>query len=72
MEEQRLQQVDSGVSKTTPIKSSLTHIPSYPKKLVIYQRAASPYWWVRYYSNGKIHRKSTKETDKRKAIAAAR
>lgn len=72
MEAQRLRLVDSGVSRTTPIKSSLTHIPNYPKKLVIYQLAASPYWWVRYYSNGKIHRKTTKETDKRKAIAAAK
>jgi len=72
MESQRLKLVDSGVSRTTPIKSSLTHIANYPKKLVIYQLAASPYWWVRYYSNGKIHRKSTKETDKRKAIAAAK
>jgi len=72
MEEQRLQRVESGVSRTTPIKSTLTHIPNYPKKLVIYQLAASTFWWVRYYSNGKIFRKSTKETDKRKAIAAAK
>ena len=72
MEAQRLRVVDSGVSRTTPIKSTLTHIPNYPKKLVVYQLAASPYWWVRYYSNGKIHRRTTKETDKRKAIAAAK
>ena len=72
MEAQRLRVVDGGVARTTPIKSTLTHIPNYPKKLVIYQLAASPYWWVRYYSNGKIHRKTTKETDKRKAIAAAK
>lgn len=72
MGSQRLKLVDVGVSRTTPIKSSLTHIPNYPKKLVIYQLAASPYWWVRYYSNGKIHRKSTKETDKRRAITAAK
>lgn len=72
MEAPKLKLVEGSVSRTTPIKSSLTHIPNYPKKLVIYQLAASPYWWVRYYSNGKIHRKSTKETDKRKAIAAAK
>ena len=72
MEAQRQRVVDSGVSRTTPIKSTLTHIPNYPKKLVVYQLAASPYWWVRYYSNGKIHRRTTKETDKRKAIAAAK
>lgn len=72
MEAPKLKLVEGSVSRRTPIKSSLTHIPNYPKKLVIYQLAASPYWWVRCYSNGKIHRKSTKETDKRKAIAAAK
>ena len=64
--------VTNGVCRTTPIKSSLTHVPNYPKKLVIYQLEASPYWWVRYYRNGKILRKSTKETEKRKAIEAAK
>jgi hypothetical protein len=64
--------VKNGVCRTTPIKSSLTNVPNYPKKLVIYQLQASPYWWVRYYSNGKILRKSTKETEKRKAIEAAK
>ncbi len=68
----RLKLVDVGVGRTTPIKSSLTHVPNYPKKLVIYQLAASPYWWVRYYNDGKIHRKSTKTTDKRKALSAAK
>jgi hypothetical protein len=51
---------------------NLTQVPNYPKKLVIYQLAASPFWWVRYYADGKILRRSTKETDKRRALAFAK
>jgi len=58
--------------KTTPIKSSLTPVPNYPAKLVIYRLAASPFWWVRYYADGKILRRTTKETDKRRAIEFAK
>ena len=56
--------------RTTP--SNLTPVPNYPKKLVIYQLCASPFWWVRYYAAGKILRRSTKETEKRAAIAFAK
>jgi hypothetical protein len=51
---------------------NLTHVHNYPKKLVIYQLAASPYWWVRYYMDGHILRRSTKETSKRQAIEYAK
>jgi hypothetical protein len=58
--------------RTTPISDSLTSVPGYPEKLVIYQLAASPYWWVRYYIDKRVVRRSTKTTDKRKAIAFAK
>lgn len=58
--------------RTVPIAASLTSVPNYPKKLVIYQLEASPYWWVRYYADRKILRRSTKETNKKNAIAAAK
>ena len=58
--------------RSTPIAASLTHVPNYPKKLVIYQLEASPFWWVRYYTDGKILRRSTKATDKKRALAAAK
>lgn len=51
---------------------NLTQVPNYPKKLVIYQLAASPFWWARYYADGKILRRSTRETDKRRAIEFAK
>lgn len=58
--------------RSTPIAASLTSVPNYPKKLVIYQLEASPFWWVRYYTDGKILRRTTKATDKKHAIAAAK
>jgi hypothetical protein len=61
-----------GGSKHRTSAANLTHVPNYPKKLVIYQLAASPFWWVRYYADGKILRRSTKETDKRRALAFAK
>jgi hypothetical protein len=51
---------------------NLTHIAGYPTKLVIYQLAASPFWWARYYADGKILRRSTKETGKKEAIKFAK
>lgn len=58
--------------RSVPIADTLTHIPNYPKKLVIFRLSASPFWWVRYYADGKILKRSTKVTDKRSAIAAAK
>jgi hypothetical protein len=51
---------------------NLTHVANYPKKLVIYQLAASPFWWTRYYADGRILRRSTKETSKQRAIEYAK
>ena len=59
--------------RTTPLKETLTQLGNgYPNKLVIFQIAASPYWWCRYYSQGKILKKSTKTTDKREAKEIAK
>ena len=58
--------------RTNPLPNTLESIKGYPNKLVIYKLQASPYWWVRYYVDKKILRKSTKEVEKRKAIAFAK
>jgi hypothetical protein len=62
----------SAKHRSVPIAESLTQIPGYPKKLVIFQLPASPFWWARYYSDGKILKRSTKTTEKKRAIAAAK
>jgi hypothetical protein len=50
----------------------MTTVTGYPSKLVIYQLRASRFWWVRYYSHGKIARKSTKAEQKAPALAFAK
>ena len=48
------------------------YIAGYPTELFIYTLAASKYWWVRCYNAGKVFRKTTKQTNKLKAIAFAK
>lgn len=50
----------------------LTAVPGYPKKLILHRLAASPFWWVRYYVDGKTRRRSTQTSDLRLAQAFAR
>jgi integrase len=47
-------------NRLTPIAATITSIHGYPSKLVIYKSAASRYYWVRLYYNGKYKIKSTK------------
>ncbi len=58
--------------RTHPIPGTLSPVPGYPKKLTLYRIDASPYFWVRYYADGKIFRRSTKTDIKRDAISAAK
>lgn len=58
--------------RTNPIAESISRIPGYPSKLIVYRLAASQYWWVRYYANGKIFRRTTKEIDKKAAYEFAK
>ena len=59
--------------RTVPLRETMTPIGAgYPNKLVIFKIAASPFWWVRYYTQGKILKKSTKTEDKRFAVSFAK
>jgi len=59
--------------RSVPIKESITKIAKgYPDKLVIFKISASPFWWVRYYTQGRILKKSTKTDDKKKATEFAK
>lgn len=58
--------------KTTPLADTLTHVPGYPKKLTLYKLAGSCYWWVRYYVDGKVVRRTTKTEKKGEAIKFAK
>jgi hypothetical protein len=58
--------------RTTPLAESITPVPGYPRKLTIYKLEASSYWWVRYYTEGKVVRRSTKAEDKNQAYKFAK
>ena len=59
--------------RSVPLKETITQIGhGYPDKLVIFQLPASQFWWVRYFTQGKIYKKSTKTTGQREAIAFAK
>jgi pilus assembly protein CpaF len=58
--------------RSVPIPGSMTRIPGYPSKLVVYRIAASQYWQVRCWVEGKTRKRSTKTTVLATATAAAR
>jgi len=58
--------------RSVPIKETITRIPGYPRKLVIFKIPASSYWWVRYYAEQHIFKRTTKTEIKRDALEAAK
>lgn len=58
--------------RTVPIPNTITQVPGYPQKLVVFKIAASRYWQMRCWINGKTHRRSTKTTSLRNALSVAR
>jgi hypothetical protein len=59
-------------SRTVPIPNSITPVPGYPDKLVVFKIAASKYWQMRCWLNGVTHRKSAKTQSLRVAQSVAR
>jgi len=72
MANKRENKTAASIHRTVPITSTLTSVPNYPKKLTIYQLAASSFWWVRYYADSKIVRRSTKTDNKAEALKFAK
>jgi integrase len=58
--------------RTTPLPGTITYVPNYPQKLTLYKIEASSYWWVRYYSEGKVLRRTTKTDNLTKAYKFAK
>ena len=58
--------------RSVPLQNSITKIgKGYPDKLVIFKISASPFWWVRYYTQKRIIKKSTKTDNQKDAIKFA-
>jgi site-specific recombinase XerD len=45
--------------RTTAIKTSFVRMNNMPKSLVLFKVTASKYYWVRFYYEGKMYRKTT-------------
>ena len=58
--------------RSVPLQETITRIPGYPRKLVIFKIPASSYWWVRYYAESRILKRTTKTEVKRDAMEAAK
>ena len=67
-----LEPSQSNHRSVVPIPSSIHHVPGYPKKLIIFHVAASPFWWTRCWFEGKHHKRSTRTQAKRVAIRFAK
>jgi len=47
--------------RTVPLRASISKVgKGYPDKLVIFRLPASSYWWVQYWTQNKMVKKSTK------------
>ena len=58
--------------RSVPLQNSITKIgKGYPDKLVIFKISASPFWWVRYYTQKRIIKKSSKTDNQKDAIKFA-
>ncbi len=58
--------------RTVPIPETITPVPGYPLKLVVFKIAASRFWQVRCWMGGKTHRRSTQSQSLRVALSFAR
>lgn len=66
-------QTTNTANRTVPIAETMSSIGrGYPNKLVIFKIPASSFWWVRYYTQKKILKKSTKTENKKDAIEFAK
>ena len=59
-------------SRTVPIPESITPVPGYPRKLVVFKIAASKYWQVRCWIGGRTHKRSTQSMSLKVAQSFAR
>ncbi len=58
--------------RSVPIKETMSEVIGFPKKLVIFKIAASPFWQCRYFTQNRILKRSTKTDNKNEAIKFAK
>lgn len=58
--------------RTVPLPETMHPVPGYPAKLVVFKMAASRFWQMRCWMNGRSHRRSARTESLRLALNAAR
>ena len=58
--------------RSVPIRDSITRVPGYPNKLVVYRIAASRYWQARCWIDGRLRKRSTKSADLKPSLDMAK
>ena len=59
-------------NRTVPVLETITAVPGYPNKLVVFKMSSSKYWQVRCWHRGRTYRRSTQSTSLRQAQRFAR
>lgn len=58
--------------RSVPIRDSITRVPGYPNKLVVYRIEASRFWQARCWINGRLRKRSTKSADLKPSLDMAK
>ena len=58
--------------RTVPIPETMVPVPGYPQKLVVFKMAASRFWQMRCWLNGRSHRRSARTESLKLALHTAR
>ena len=58
--------------RTTPVKSTITHVSGLPRSAILYRCEASAFWQFRVFMEGKQRKRSTKEEELEKATKQAK
>ena len=64
--------VETKKFRTTPVKSTITHVPGLPRSAIVYKCEASAFWQFRVFMEGQQRKRSTKEEELAKATKAAK
>ena len=58
--------------RSVPIRDSITRVPGYPNKLVVYRIEASRFWQARCWIDGRLRKRSTKSADLKPSLDMAK
>ena len=58
--------------RSVPIRDSITRVPGYPNKWVVYRIEASRYWQARCWIEGRLRKRSTKSADLKPSLDMAK